>query len=224
VHHPLNPINPWLKNLGNLHYSWAAHRGANLPAMSLMSESTPEDRHYAALMQSAQAGHADAYRQLLEEIAPRLRRIVRGRCQFLRTEDIEDLVQDVLLSLHAVRATYDPQRPFMPWLLAITRNRIADGARRYARREAQEVHIEDWAVTFSSINANFTREGYGDVEALKHAIRALPQRQRSAIEMLKLREMSLKEAAAACGMSIGSLKVATHRAMSTLRKTLVKDK
>jgi RNA polymerase sigma-70 factor (ECF subfamily) len=187
-----------------------------------MTESTLADRHFATLMQAAQAGDADAYVQLLEEIAPRLRRIVRGRWKFLGTEDVEDLVQDVLLSLHAVRATYDPLRPFMPWLHAITRNRLADGARRYARHEAQEVHVEDWALTFSSGNANFTTEAFGDLEALRHAIQALPPGQRSAIEMLKLREMSLKEAAAACGMSIGSLKVATHRAMSTLRKTLMK--
>jgi DNA-directed RNA polymerase specialized sigma24 family protein len=41
--------------------------------------------------------------------------------------------------------------------------------------------------------------------------------------MLKLKEMSLKEAAAASGMSIGSLKVATHRAMNALRKKLLKQ-
>jgi RNA polymerase sigma-70 factor (ECF subfamily) len=111
----------------------------------------------------------------------------------------------------------------MPWLLAITRNRLADGARRYARREAQEVHVEDWTVTFFPGSANSIREAYCDVDGLRHAIQTLPPGQRIAIEMLKLREMSLKEAAAACGMSIGSLKVATHRAMNTLRKTLMND-
>jgi RNA polymerase sigma-70 factor (ECF subfamily) len=84
-------------------------------------------------------------------------------------------------------------------------------ARRYTRREAQDVQVDDWtAVTFSSENANFTAEAYGDLQTLRLAIQALPPGQRSAIEMLKLREMSLKEAAAACGMSVGSLKVATQ--------------
>ena len=175
-------------------------------------------------MQTAQTGDAAAYVRLLEEIAPRIRRIVRGHWKFLGAEDTEDIVQDILLSLHAVRATYDPERPFMPWLLAITRNRLTDGARRYLRHEAQEVHVEDWAVTFSSISANSNNETFGDLDALRHAIRALPPRQRTAIEMLKLREMSLKDAAAACGMSVGSLKIATHRAMSTLRKTMKDDK
>jgi RNA polymerase sigma-70 factor (ECF subfamily) len=62
---------------------------------------------------------------------------------------------------------------------------------------------------------------YGDPEALQRAIHQLPKAQRNALEMLKLREMSLKEAAVATGMSLGALKTATHRAMTTLRKLLV---
>ena len=49
---------------------------------------------------------------------------------------------------------------------------------------------------------------------------ALPRGQREAIEMLKLREMSLKEASAASGTSIAALKVAAHRGMKALRKAL----
>jgi len=52
---------------------------------------------------------------------------------------------------------------------------------------------------------------------------ALSPGQRDAIEMLKLREMSLKEAAAARGTSIGALKVSVHRAMATLRRALIKE-
>jgi DNA-directed RNA polymerase specialized sigma24 family protein len=81
---------------------------------------------------------------------------------------------------------------------------------------------EDVAVTFSDENANHTTEEYGDPEALKQAIKALPRGQRNAIEMLKLGGMSLKEAAAASGTGIGALKIATHRAMQALRKTLSK--
>ena len=108
----------------------------------------------------------------------------------------------------------------MPWLQAIARNRLADGARRYSRTEAKEIGIEDIAVTFSAEDTNTTAEVYGDPDALRHAIRTLPAGQRDAIEMLKLREMSLKEASAASGMSIGALEAATHRAMNALRKLL----
>jgi RNA polymerase sigma-70 factor (ECF subfamily) len=174
-------------------------------------------------MQAAQAGDAQAYVQLLKEITPRLRRIIRSQRRFLQPEDVEDLVQDVLLSLHAVRATYDPRRPFVPWLMGIMRNRLADSARRSMRRGAHEVQVDALPVTFSDGATNPGIEEYREPEALKQAITELPPRQRSAIEMLKLREMSLREASAASGMSIAALKVSVHRAMVSLRRALKKE-
>jgi hypothetical protein len=61
-----------------------------------------DDHALAALMQAAQGGDTQAFVLLLKEITPRLRQIVRGQRRFLKIEDIEDLVQDILLSLHAV--------------------------------------------------------------------------------------------------------------------------
>ena len=104
--------------------------------------------------------------------------------------------------------------------LAIISNRLADGARRYARQTAREVHVDDPAVTFADRPTNTNHESFEDREVLEQAIRSLPRGQREAIELLKLKELSLKEAAAASGLSIGALKVATHRAMVALRRTL----
>jgi RNA polymerase sigma factor (sigma-70 family) len=188
-----------------------------------MADPETHEERLAALMRSAQGGDADAYAALMQELAVRVRRIVRYRRAFLEHADVEDLVQEVLLSVHAVRATYDASRPFIPWLLAITRNRLADAARRYARHGAHEVAVEDLDVTFFSENTNALTATYGDPDALRTAIAELPAGQRSAIEMLKLREMSLKEAAVASGTSVGALKVATHRAMDALRRKLKKE-
>jgi len=178
------------------------------------------DRHLAALMQAAQSGETRAYAQLLHEISPRLRQLMRRQRPSVDAADIEDLVQDVLLSLHTVRATYDPQRPFMPWLLAIARNRLADGARRYARHAAREVLVDELPVTFQDESANIDNEVFGDPGALRRAIAALPRAQRKAVEMLKLRELSLKEASTQSGMSVGALKVSMHRAIASLRRVL----
>jgi RNA polymerase sigma factor (sigma-70 family) len=188
-----------------------------------MNHSLMDDRDLASLMRAVQAGDANAYVKLLKEIMPRVRHVVRSQRKFLKTEDIEDLVQDVLLSLHAVRGTYDPQRPFMPWLLAITRNRLADGARRYARHAAHEVQVDHLPVTFSQERTNMEDGSYRDPQALRRAIQGLPRGQREAIEMMKLREMSLKEAAAASGTRVGALKVSVHRAMIALRRALKKE-
>ena len=178
------------------------------------------DERLSDAMRRAQQGDSTAYLDVLETITPRIRHLIRRRRGFAGPDHVEDLVQDVLLSIHAVRATYDPDRPFMPWLLAIVRNRLVDDARRYARRGAHERAIDAADVTFADVAANTRDEGFGDVEALTQAVRALPAGQRQAIELLKLKDMSLKEASAATGLSIGALKLATHRAMATLRRTL----
>jgi RNA polymerase sigma factor (sigma-70 family) len=172
-------------------------------------------------MRAAQAGDASSYRELLELITPRVRQVVRRRRGFTGADAIEDLVQDVLLSVHAVRATYDPARAFTPWLLAIVRHRLADQARRYYRRRARELGADDAGVTFDELPTKIPeKEQYGDIGALDVAMSALPPGQRQAIELLKLKELSLKEASAVSGMSVGALKVATHRAMASLRRAL----
>jgi RNA polymerase sigma factor (sigma-70 family) len=190
-----------------------------------MSQKRTDEHALGTLMRAAQAGDAPAYAHLLKEITPRLHAMIRRQRQFLPAEDIEDLVQDVLMSLHAVRATYDPSRPLMPWLAAITRNRLADAARRYSRQKAHEMNVEEYPVTFAEEGANIANidgELYRDPEALRQAIQTLPPGQRAAVEMLKLREMSLKEAAIASETSVGALKVAVHRATTALRKAFSK--
>jgi RNA polymerase sigma-70 factor (ECF subfamily) len=186
-----------------------------------MHQRTADDARLGELMRAAQAGDAEAYLLLLQEIAPRVRQIVSRHRGSRAASDLEDLVQDVLLSVHVARASYDPDRPFLPWLLAIARHRVVDGARRFARHAAREVQVEDLDVTFSKAPANTTVGEPGDAGALRQAVRALPVKQRKAIELLKLEELSLKEAAATTGMTVGALKVATHRAMATLRRMLI---
>jgi RNA polymerase sigma-70 factor (ECF subfamily) len=186
-----------------------------------MSDSTPPVDSLSDLMRAAQLGDSAAYVELLRAITPRVRSFVSSQRGFAGKAEVEDLVQDVLLSVHAVRATYDPTRPFVPWLLAIVRNRLADGARRYARVARREIHVDD-DVTFAVPATNDETAEMDVTAALYDAVRALPEGQRQAIELLKLEELSLKEASDVSGSSIGALKVATHRAMATLRRKLRK--
>jgi RNA polymerase sigma-70 factor (ECF subfamily) len=186
----------------------------------LTDQRDQQDRCLADLMRLAQDGDRAAYMRLLRAVTPMLRTTIRQRRSFLQRQDAEDLLQNILLALHGARATYDPARPFLPWLMAIARNQIAEGARRYARRAANETIVEQVPETFSDDGTNSYDDGYGDPEALRTAIGVLPRGQRRAIEMLKLKEMSLKEAAAESGMTIPALKVAVHRAMRTLRRAL----
>lgn len=168
-------------------------------------------------MARAQAGDRDAYHRLLTGITPYVRALAARHHR--RNADIEDTTQDILLTVHAVRHTYDPTRPFAPWLAAIARRRIIDRLRSHGRTRSRETALAPEHETFAAPAANLG-ESKGDPQALRRAMKHLPDGQRQAITMLKLEEMSLKEASAKSGVSIASLKVATHRGIKALRKFL----
>src|SRR6218665_775227 len=90
---------------------------------------------WQALMRSAQAGDAAAYRSLLEALRPWLVAYFRRR---LMGSTGEDLVQMTLLSLHEKRHTYDPDAPFLPWIAAVARHKLID----FVRRNSRHVHVE----------------------------------------------------------------------------------
>ena len=188
----------------------------NMPRLTLVSP-TKSIGHldWSKLMARAQEGDREAYRTLLQEIEPYIRSI-STRC-FRQAIDVEDAVQDVLLTVHAIRHTYDPIRPFGPWLVAIANRRIIDRLRRQTRQKAREIELSAEHETFAEAPANFD---YKTELALVDAIEKLPPDQREAIKMLKLNEMSLKEAATVSRRSIAALKTATHRAIRNLRRML----
>jgi len=178
---------------------------------------------WSVLMTQAQDGDRDAYRVLLEDVSPYLRALA-SRC-FSDASDVEDAVQDVLLAIHMMRNTYDPARPFGPWLVAIAKRRIIDRLRRKTRDNSRRLALAAERETFEASVANFPyAEPPATIDAaLREAIERLPSEQRQAVELLKLREMSLKDAAALTGRSVAALKVATHRAIKSLRAALRRE-
>jgi RNA polymerase sigma factor (sigma-70 family) len=179
-----------------------------------------KDKVFAALMQRAQSGSEGAYVHLLQELRPVIARMIRRQMASASPSDHDDVLQEVLMSIHAARATYDPTRPFIPWLKAIVTNRAIDFLRRQKRNAAGPVLTEQAAADIADDSAGDAVARYDAVDAVQKAISKLPAGQRSAIELLKLREMSLREAAAVSGMSIGALKASVHRAVRTLRVSL----
>ncbi len=172
------------------------------------------DSSWGALMARAQGGDQAAYRQLLTEATPYVRSIA---ARYHRTrEDVEDAVQDILLAIHTIRHTYDPSRPFGPWLATIADRRAVDRLRKRLRGAGRETPLGPEHETFAAAPANYEVAGL-EAEELAAALQRLPPGQRQALELLKLKELSLKEASAVTGLSVTALKVATHRALKSLR-------
>lgn len=167
-------------------------------------------------MVRAQDGDQAAYCRLLKAIVPAIRALVRRK---IHRDDalVEDVVQDVLLTVHRVRHTYDPDRPFLPWLSSIASARAIDALRARGRRESWEV-IDEEAV-FEHPDESLS-EGQGRLAAhqqLEALLSRLPNRQRHMVELVHLCEMSLVDAAAVSSTTLSAVKSVLHRAFTALR-------
>ena len=171
---------------------------------------------WRGLMAAAQDGDSAAYEALLREIVPALRVFVSARLR--DSAATEDVVQNVLLSLHRARHTYQPTRPFGPWLRAIARNATSDALRARGRRAEREMALPDAdrvadprepSRADAPLSARMTR-----------ALAKLPPAHREAVELIHVRELSVAEAAAHAGVSVSALKVRAHRGYKALRKLL----
>lgn len=171
---------------------------------------------WPGLMARAQAGDQRAYTQLLKSLVPVIRSLASK--QIADEALAEDVVQDVLLTLHRVRHTYDPDYPFLPWLMAIVSARAVDALRRRGRHQRWEV--DDATIPLSAVDnaaaVNGARQETHD--RLAHFLGQLPVRQREIVEHVHLREMSLSEAAAQHNLSVAAVKSLLHRALKNLRR------
>lgn len=176
---------------------------------------------WAKWMQLAQDGDRVAYLAVLEAITPYVRAITR---RYLGNgEDAEDAVQDVLMIVHGIRHTYAAGRPFKPWLGTIATRRCIDLLRRRSQQRRHELESEgaEIEVIHGDLGPEELTCRERESNHLRRAVAALPERQREAIRLLRLDELSLKEASAASDQTIGSLKVACHRAVRSLHAALV---
>lgn len=188
------------------------------PTGAVGGHGSDDGERWGALMAAAQAGDTAAYRELLTAITPYLRALAS---RIVGPGEVEDAVQDALLTVHVIRHTYDPSRPFKPWLVTIAKRKYVDRLRRRGRRNAREVMLEP-GVTEGVVAAN--QDGAAlDGGAVRRAVERLPSRQREAVQLLRFEELSVSEAAARSGQSEGALKVAMHRAVATLRRMLNPD-
>ncbi len=170
----------------------------------------------AQLMHQAQAGDAHAYAELLGMLTSVARRYARGKSGSVPW--VEDVVQETLLSVHRARHTYDASRPFAPWFYAIAAHRVVDVYRR-ERRVASREQGRDELPEPAPVH-HVDRAGDVDMEMVRAALAALPERQRDVVEGLKLRDESVKELAVRFGMSESAVKVTAHRGYQALKKLL----
>ena len=162
-------------------------------------------------MAAAQKGDATAYRALLADLSVWLRRYYIRRLPPAMTEDA---VQDVLLAVHEKRHTYDPARPFGPWLAGIARYKWID------RLRALKADISE------PLDENIGVADHGDgvvsSSALRRLLASLKPAQADVIRLVKIEGYSIEEASQATGQSVSLVKVNIHRGIKRLTDVLRK--
>lgn len=165
----------------------------------------------ARLMVMSQQGDRQAYATLLDACQRWLRGYYARR---IVPAQLDDLVQETLIALHTKRASWDPARPFLPWLAAIARYRWVDHLRRLYRAAECELapdvagHDDEPAIA-----ARIT---------LERLFGILPEAQASAIALVKIEGLSIAEASAATGQSEALVKVNIHRGLKKLAHMIEK--
>lgn len=177
---------------------------------------TPDqERALAVLMARTQKADRDAFELLLAELSVLLRQFVRKRVGDVPWAD--DVEQEILWSIYRGRHTWNPARPFMPWLYAVAQSRVVDAIRRERRLAEREVRdgrlIE---------KAHEPAADPPDVSGrdLRAAMAALPDTQRKVLELLKLEERSVREVAMELNLRPGNVRVIAHRALKAVRRVL----
>ena len=166
-------------------------------------------------MASAQSGNESDYRRLLSELADVVQGFLRNR--FGNYPFIEDCVQEALIAIHQARHTYNPQRPFRPWMFAIVRNRAIDVLRKRKQREqvAQRYRREQEALAQPGAQVAYPHEF---IEG--PSFRALSSQHREVLVLTKIIGYSIAETAKKLDISEGAVKVRVHRAVGKLRKLM----
>ena len=165
------------------------------------------------LMTGSLTGDATAHGALLRALLPVLRRYFGRK---LGTDDVEDLVQDTLIAVHAKRASYDPARPFAPWLFAVARYKLIDSL----RRRRLTVPLDGLEELLGDAGFEDSASAKLDIAAL---LDALPAKQADAIRNTRIEGLSTFEAATRAGISESDVKVSVHRGLKALGRRLGRE-
>ena len=177
--------------------------------------SPAQEHELTLLMVASQQGDCAAYDALLRGLQAVVSLYVRRRVGSAPWG--EDVVQDVLFSIHRARHTWNPERPFAPWFYAVMQSRLVDAIRVHKRIGAWEEPMDVVPPVVWSQSPEAETIAQAD---LAQAMRQLAPAQRLVIERLKLAELTVKQVAKETGLSESNVKVIAHRGYAALKRLL----
>jgi RNA polymerase sigma-70 factor (ECF subfamily) len=174
------------------------------------------EQRWTEAMRAERRGNDVAYERMLKEVAAALRRSLAPRLARvgLGAHEAEDLVQEILIGLHGKRHSWDPARPFLPWLHAISRYKLIDFMRQ-RRRDTQrrvDLPLEDWLAIVEAP----AYEAEGSTWEVDRHLAVLPVSQRNIVRAIAVEGASVRSVAQGLATSEGAVRMTLHRAIRRL--------
>ena len=163
----------------------------------------------------AAAGDREAFGDLVLRYQASVRRVARAVTG--DDHDADDAAQDAFLSALDRIETYDPSRPFGPWLVRIATNAAIDLLRRRTVRRADALHDAVPSGGPSPAGEAARRELRGRLHV---ALAALPERQRIAVTLFDAEGYAHAEIAAILGVPEGTVRSDVFHGRRALRQAL----
>lgn len=183
----------------NLSYQLRA-RNRRVPPLDDLRDAPPRDA-------PTSAGHRREIAALLPDLRAFARFLARDRAA------ADDLVQDAVVRALGALDQFVPGTNLKAWLFTILRNAFYEGLRR-RRREAAALHGR-LAVAEAGAPEQLARS---DIADLQQVIWRLPPLLREALILIGAQELSHDEAAAICGVPVGTMKARLSRARAVLAR------
>jgi RNA polymerase sigma-70 factor, ECF subfamily len=159
----------------------------------------------AATIRAVASGDRDAFSQLYAAYVRMVHAILLGR---VPRRDVDDLVQDVFLTVYTRIAELRDTAAFGGWIAAIARNRATD----YFRQSREQVELPAELPGGDAIQV--------ETLAVLDIVRKLPEAYRETLLMRLVEGMSGNEIAERSGLTPASVRVNLHRGMKLLREQL----
>ena len=186
----------------------------NTKALARLEE---QEQRWQQWMVKAQLGDDEAYQELLAELATMLRGYVRRKIR--RESDVEDVVQEILISIHRARHTFDPERAIGPWIFAIAKRRIVDRL-RVGSRLSRELQCDSWDTEWW-LERSGGEEVAENMRDLQREFEKLSAQKLQALKLITVEGKSTREAAEVMDMKESAFRVMFHRTVHSLKKVLV---
>ena len=167
-------------------------------------------------IRQAQQGNHAAFRYLVSLYDERITKLIYSIVQ--NQSDTEDLYQDIFLKVWKQIHTFQFRSDFYSWLYRVAVNTCYNFHASHRRHYWAEVrdHVDQSAV----IELTGDRDSSAAAQAVRHAIRKLPTRQRTVVVMHYIEGNPISVIASLLKINDGTIKRYLFRARETMRKEL----